>query len=136
MCSIKIYRLEKKHGCTIGTLTLDDAILCHTLELPWADNRRDVSCIPAGTYDGRRVQSPRFGPTIQICDVPGRSHILFHAGNTVSDTQGCILTGRRVGWLHGRRAVLDSRSSFLELLRELDGRDVISVSILEAGYVA
>jgi hypothetical protein len=28
-----------------------------------------------------------------VCDVPGRSDILFHVGNTGADTEGCICPG-------------------------------------------
>lgn len=30
---------------------------------------------------------------IEICDVPGRSEIEFHVGNTIADTNGCSLCG-------------------------------------------
>jgi len=71
---------------------------CWALELPWEQNRNRKSCIPPepgenGVYRFERHESPQFGRCIWIKDVPGRSEILIHAGNYVSDTAGCILVG-------------------------------------------
>jgi len=68
------------------------------LELPWAGNRNRKSCIPpepseTAVFDWQRHESPRFGDSIWVRGVPGRSEILIHAGNFVSDTAGCILVG-------------------------------------------
>jgi len=52
-----------------------------TLEREWHLNERNISCIPAGNYQCKRVQSPKFGNTFEVKDVPHRSHILFHKGN-------------------------------------------------------
>lgn len=65
----------------------------HTMENPWLNNKRKESCIPTGNYVCRPVDSPRFGKTIEVTNVPDRSHILFHAGNSPADTDGCILIG-------------------------------------------
>jgi len=44
---------------------------CHTLELPWKDNRRGISCIPDGLYDMALTMSPRFGTRLwEVLDVP------------------------------------------------------------------
>ena len=70
------------------------AFSCFTLERPWLNNQRRVSCIPAGTYKGRVLPSPRFGIDLpELLDVPGRDQILIHPGNTIDDTEGCILIG-------------------------------------------
>lgn len=37
-------------GATTGSLILPSGIQIMTLELPWRDNLRGVSCIPVGTY--------------------------------------------------------------------------------------
>lgn len=67
---------------------------CFTLERPWLNNQRRVSCIPPGTYKGRLLPSPRFKMDLpELIGVPGRDQILIHAGNSVEDTEGCILIG-------------------------------------------
>lgn len=72
-----------------------------TLERPWEDNARRVSSIPEGSYRCARVNSPRFGDTFEVTGVEGRSHILFHRGNYVKDTEGCILVGNAFGDVDG-----------------------------------
>lgn len=120
-----IYRFEETEKGTLGALVLerDDgnglmrlAAGC-TMELPWKDNQQEVSCIPPGAYTAKRVNSPKFGDTFEVTGVPGRSHVLFHAGNTTADTHGCILVGRSWGWLWtDKRAVLNSGETFKAFL--------------------
>jgi hypothetical protein len=62
------------------------------------------------------VQSPKCGETFEVVDVPGRSHVLFHAGNTAGDTEGCILLGSTWGKLQENRAVLNSGDTFRRFL--------------------
>ena len=113
---VEIVRLEKGFDGTFGVLRLDGKVFCVTLELPDLDNEANISCIPAGAYTCRRVDSPAFGRTFEISDVPGRSHILFHAGNVADDTQGCVLLGRYFGLLGQSRGVLQSRLTFRDFL--------------------
>lgn len=90
-------------GCFGFLLLLDDrgVVVEHfaTAEDDWDGNRRQKSAIPVGTYQCVKRVSPRFGPTFEITGVPGRSAILFHAGNTEEDTLGCVLLGERFGGL-------------------------------------
>lgn len=95
-----------------------------TLERPYegGSNRASTegaagACIPAGRYVCRRVTSPKFGVTFEVTDVPGRSHILFHAGNLASDSRGCILVGERFDPLGGEDGVLASREGLAEFFR-------------------
>jgi hypothetical protein len=83
---------EDTHGMR-GVLQHMDKTLCYTLEEPWRDNRKQVSCIPPGTYKCFPHDGAHFKDVWQVLDVPGRSAILIHAGNTLADTQGCILVG-------------------------------------------
>lgn len=66
--------------------------LC-TLELPWNDNIKNLSCIPAGSYNCVPRFSKRFGNHFEVKNVPNRDLILFHAGNFSFQTKGCILLG-------------------------------------------
>ena len=82
---------------TIGNLYLDGEWLCDTLELPYIDNQRSISCIPAGHYKVR-LRYPRESATrdylhLLVEDVPNRDYILFHIGNSAKDTRGCVLVG-------------------------------------------
>ena len=82
----------------IGELFLNDERFCDTLELPFKDNQRSVSCIPTGEYKVR-LRLPRESATrdymhLLVKDVPNRDYILFHRGNSAKDTRGCILVGQ------------------------------------------
>jgi len=82
---------------TIGNLYLDGEWLCDTLELPYIDNQRSISCIPIGQYKVR-MRYPRESATrdylhLLVKDVKDRSYILVHIGNSAKDTRGCILVG-------------------------------------------
>lgn len=66
--------------------------LC-TLELPWRDNRSNISCIPEGTYLCYPRQSVKHKLHFELQNVKDRSLILFHQGNFTRDIEGCILVG-------------------------------------------
>ena len=82
---------------TIGTLYINGERFCDTLENPYLNNQRNISCIPEGQYKVR-LRLPRESATrdylhLLVQDVPNRDWILFHRGNYPSQTQGCILVG-------------------------------------------
>ena len=83
---------------TIGELFVNGERFCDTLELPYRDNQRSISCIPVGEYKVRlrvaRESATRDYLHLLVKDVKDRSHILFHRGNTAKDTRGCILVGQ------------------------------------------
>jgi hypothetical protein len=111
-----------EHG-TFGVLLEGDTPFALTLERPWLGNRKDVSCIPEGGYLCKRTVSPKFGNTFEVTGVEGRSHILFHGGNTAYDSQGCILVGSRFGSIGERAALLKSKEALSELMERLRDRD-------------
>ncbi len=127
-----LVRVERSDKATRGVLVLDGRARCLTLERPWLDNARDVSCIPAGSYLCRRVQSPAFGETFEVTGVPGRTHILFHVGNRVADSKGCIVLGSAFGELGGDPAVLTSRKAVSAFMGVMEGVDEFPLRVLEA----
>lgn len=86
----------------------------YTIERPWKNNERRVSCIPTGEYVGLIHHSPRFGKTIWIQDVPDRSEILIHPANFASELMGCIAPGqvhnfsKETNFVKSSRRTLDS----------------------------
>lgn len=87
-------------NCTIGVLTIEEnntknklSTAIYTLELPYLNNQRNISCIPEGTYKLVKHTSPKFGQCFWVKDVLDRDEILFHTGNYTKDTKGCILVG-------------------------------------------
>ena len=112
---------------TIGKLYLNGELMCDTLENPWLDNQRNISCIPAGQYNVRlrlaRESATRDYLHLLVQEVPNRSYILFHIGNTAKDTQGCILVGlkREQDFVSNSRLAMDL---LMKEIINLGGEDI------------
>lgn len=121
--AVTLLRLGGGGADVLGVLHLNGRPIAVTLELAWRNNARNVSCIPLGRYRCVRTVSPRFGDTFAVVGVPDRSGIVFHAGNTAADTQGCILLGAAYGEprANGMRTVVGSRVARDRFRRELEG---------------
>jgi len=97
---------------TVSYLFVNDVFVCHTLEdvyrgLPdgcpntpsgmscvCKEKVYGKTCIPAGRYRCSFPVSPKYGKRMpKLNDVPHFLGILIHSGNTVDDTDGCILVG-------------------------------------------
>lgn len=128
---VELIRLEESAHGTIGVLKINKEIFCFTLEPPDRLNERSRSSIPAKQYLCKPFESQRFGRTFEVADVPGRSAILFHAGNTVEHTEGCILVGESVGKLIGNRAVLNSGATFKRFAESVGAGQTFSLTITE-----
>lgn len=125
------YVLSRQPSAADGTLgELADstgAHLCFTCELPWRDNTPDLSCIPPGVYDCIPHNSTDHPNTWELQDVPGRSAILIHSGNTEKDSLGCIVVGSELGTLDGLPAVLNSKVTLKMLQATLPGNFTLEV---------
>lgn len=136
---VEIIRLECGPDGTFGVMRIDKAAFCATLE-PCMNNNQSLAkvgetqkragCIPAQQYMCRPIESPSFGGTFEVKDVPGRSGILFHPGNVVGDTAGCILLGQSFGKLRDKRALLNSGATFREFLSAI-GRQPFHLTIVD-----
>lgn len=96
---VKVHRIYADKDCTLGTLIVmdgDKAIFsCATLELPWRNNAKGVSRVPAGVYPLVREYSPKFKSMLyELKNVPGRSEAKIHAANFATQLNGCIALGR------------------------------------------
>lgn len=115
---------------------------CDTLEPPrrnllnggkW-DKRlkvKGMTAIPEGRYLMRFTYSPKFGKRLfQLMDVPLFDGIRIHSGNSVKDTQGCILVGNntKVGRLENSRAVLFKLEMMLKGFQGPD--DLVFITIV------
>ena len=131
-------RIAKRKTYTIGRLYIreqvmdeyrpgtEDRYFCDTLEPTWRDYANGAykvkgrSAIPEGRYAVVISYSPKFKQWLPIL-LGGPEFnrkwqgIRIHAGNTVKDTEGCILVGqnREVG------KVLDSRKWLYELKQKI-----------------
>jgi hypothetical protein len=113
---VEIIRVEQGDDGTFGVLKLEGKCFCVTLELPWVDNQNNISCIPDSDYICYRFDSPSHGEVWELQDVPNRTHVQIHPGNSVKDTLGCIVVAQYFGKLQGNRAVLNSGNTFKQFM--------------------
>lgn len=122
MIKIKLVRKQFSDLGIKGLLTCTaPPLYLYTLENPWKDNARGVSCIPPEVYQCEIVQSPKFGRVYGVKDVKDRSHILFHAGNYPRDTRGCILLGQNGDFLSPTMFIGNSQKALKEFMDKLAG---------------
>jgi hypothetical protein len=131
---LRLKRVSQIGDATFGVLINGDTPFAVTLEPSWKDNKRNISCIPTGSYSCKRVNSPRFGSTFEIMDVTDRTHILFHKGNRERNTEGCVLVAEEFGRLDGEAAVLSSGKGFYEFMSILRGLDEFNIVIEDHNY--
>jgi len=94
--------------------TLEDAKEC----IPAADHH----CIPHG-WNNEPVHVLKVW---EITNVPGRTGILFHAGNTDLDTLGCVLVGMGV-----RQGTLIESGGAILRMRQLIGANGFDLQIVD-----
>lgn len=128
---LDLVRVGQSGRGTQGVLRFGAVAFALTLERPWMDNLRNLSCIPPGHYKCQRVRSPKFGNTFEVQDVPGRTHVLFHSGNTIDDTRGCILVGEEFSGTWDKPTLASSQRGFIEFLNLLDGVQAFELNVLD-----
>lgn len=117
-----------------GSLWCGSQLICHTIELPWLNNRRRISCIPEGRYELSKYYSRKFGNVFQLIDVFDRDYILIHpANNALEELKGCIApvvchTGQGKG-LHSKVA-LDQMSKIANLSLAKHGKLFLNIKSL------
>ena len=98
---------------TNGKLECEGQLISYTIELPWKNNERRVSCIPEGEYFIEKRYSHKFKWHLHVLGVDNRSFILFHpANNALKELNGCIAP---VTKLSGPGLGLLSRKAFEKL---------------------
>lgn len=122
MIEIKLIRVCSSESGTFGVMMIDDMPLCVTCEDPWRENERNISCIPKGVYSCVPHNGGRFKNVWEIKNVPGRDAVLIHNGNTIKDTEGCILVGKGFGFLNELPSITES----IITLNMLRGRSDLS----------
>ena len=78
-------------GGTNGELRCGGKLICFTIELPWLQNQRSVSCIPEGRYELKLRSAAKRGQHLLVVNVKGRDGILIHPANDAKkELRGCI----------------------------------------------
>ena len=90
--TINLFRFIFSENGTFGFI-LDEQKqpICFTVEEVWRNNQRNISSIPEGKYRLISRKTAKRGRHLLLQEVPNRSLILIHAGNTIAHTKGCIL---------------------------------------------
>lgn len=118
---------------TQGIMIVESRVI-HTIEEPWKNNEKKISCIPNGLYSVKKLPvspSGRFRNVFHVLDVSGRTGIFIHEGNTTLDIEGCILVGLRQGELSEKAAVLDSRLALAFLNEKLPDNFLLDIKYLK-----
>lgn len=123
---------DSPEGC-FGVLRISKKLFCLTLEPPDILNEKWTSCIPVQQYSITRWNSQTFGETFAVQGVPNREAIIFHWGNWVTDTKGCILLGEGLLWSGNRRGISNSRNTHAKFMSELSGYDEAHLTV-STGY--
>ena len=124
MKQLEIIRLEKTEEGVLGVLLIEGIIFCHTLEHP-------TLLISTGTYPAVFEYSNKFKRKLyELLCTKDRTEIKIHVGNTVNDTEGCILLGKYTGQLNGERAVYASGDT-IDLFHEALGGAEVNISVLD-----
>lgn len=119
---LRVERLWKKPGYTVGRLYVDGKFFCNTLEDTVRDLNRErkipgKTAIPYGEYKVVFNWSPKFGRNLpRLLNVPAFDGILIHPGNTADDSSGCILVGKNteIGRLTESRYTSDRLNVLVE----------------------
>lgn len=71
-------------GAILSRVFVDGSFFGHGLE-------NNLYKIPAGRFDLYGKYSPTFKKNKVYIEVPGRSNIMFHGGNTQDQVKGCVI---------------------------------------------
>ncbi len=87
---LELYREYFLDG-TNGEIWHDGKLICKSIELPWKENAKRISCIPEGRYSLIIKWHETFGWVLLLQNVPDRKGILMHAANSaLVELKGCI----------------------------------------------
>ena len=131
---LKLTRTYFPEG-TNGTLECEGKFICNTIELPWKNNEKRVSCIPEGKYFIRKRYSQKFKWHLEVVGFQNRSLILFHpANNALQELNGCIapvtkLSGPGLGLL-SRKAFEKLKTLVYPILDRQEGVELLIISKL------
>ena len=135
MRELFLYRFKSTDEGTFG-IAFTEGLYWHSLELPYKDNKPNISCIPIGEYIVHLRYSPHFGRNLyHVKKVPNRSYILIHPANFAGDTskgwqshlQGCITLGKKVGKAENKfgrlqKCVFLSRQAIDEMMEHFNNQ--------------
>jgi hypothetical protein len=115
---------------TNGELWCGDEKICYTIELPWLNNQRGISCVPEGRYILKTRFNEEFKNHFILKNVHGRGLILIHpANNALKQLRGCIAP---VSKIDGEGIGSNSRialAKLIELIYPIIEKDTVYLNI-------
>lgn len=127
---LRLVRYSETRDGTFGVLEYNNEPFCLTLEPNDRGNGRN-SCIPPGRYICEKHSGTKYKNTWCVTNVPGRTAILFHAGNIEDDSLGCILLGSSLGSLKGKLGVMSSSNTFNRFMNVSARAQTLNLTIEE-----
>lgn len=132
-------RIPSTGNYTEGKLYINGVYFCDTLEdkdrgllqTMTVDTIKTIkvykeTCIPYGKYKVILSMSKRFGKVMpELLNVKGFTGIRMHSGNTIYDTEGCILVGIK----SSNGVITNSRKTFNQLMNILKTQKSITLAI-------
>lgn len=102
-------------------------IKLYSMELPWKNNKRNVSCIPKGKYKVITTLSNRFKVNMWLLlNVKNRDGIRIHSANYARQLNGCIALGISKADLDGDGYIdITSSKKAIEIARKHLGEEFI-----------
>lgn len=122
-----IRRIANTKDGVFGVLVVDGMPICLTLEEEWLNNQRKISCIPAGSYKCVKYSGTKYKDVWLVQDVPNRSAILIHWGNTKDNTAGCILVGQFLADFPPRKGIANSLQTYEKLRKILPDKFTLEI---------
>lgn len=133
MRKVTLARLESSNQGTFGCLQFENDGWLESFyagELPWRDNRSNLSCIPKGTYKVLMVDwIAKNKKVYMVQNVLHRGGIFIHSANYMGDSEkgyrtqlkGCIALGERLGNMENQKALLLSAPAIRRFESLLNG---------------
>lgn len=107
---------------TRGDITYKSAWVCHAI---------DPGKLPTGDYNIKLCKSPKFKKTLPLIynnKISPKRGFRIHAGNTLEDSDGCILVGFSKA---GKDRLLESHRALIHLMAGISFAGITSLKIVE-----
>ncbi len=129
--NIILQRTDENNERTLGEVTISNTANSkianfYTLERPDRNNQNNVSRVNADMYKAELVKSSSYPfRVLRLEDKHGRTDVLEHNGNYVSDSEGCILLGKEqyknsVGFSLN---AIKERNKYIDDIKEIDKKN-------------
>lgn len=128
---LRIVRFSETEDGTYGVMEFNGVPFCLTLEPNDRGNGHN-SRIPPGRYICKRHSGPKYKNTWEITDVPNRTAILFHRGNTEDDSLGCILVGSSLATVKAKLGIIQSSNTFTKFMALTERSRALALTIVES----